>query len=286
MKIYRDYDRSELDAQYNLRAAFPDFPEHVKDWQERSAAVRSQLNWTLAVPYGMHPRMQLDVCRPAQPTGPVHVFFHGGYWQGMGREYFSFIAEHLAARGVVVVVPSYPLAPAASMGEIVDAARAAIVWTRRHAGDFGADCSQLSVAGHSAGGHLAALVSGFDGFARPSEGPPDMGCICISGIFDLEPIRLSYLNEALKLNEAEAAQHSPVKLNPPASVPLVLVVGGRETDEFHRQQRQYFDWCRELGHAASVLTVPDRHHFDIVSHVYSSATDTFSLIQHMIFRQA
>ena len=279
--------KTSLDAQYDLRAAFPDFPKHVQDWRRRSQASCRKLNWTLAIPYGEHASMKLDVCRPEHAAGPVHVFFHGGYWQAMGREFFNFIADSLIDAGVTVVIPSYPLAPAASMGEIVAAASAAMLWTRNHAVALGADPERISVSGHSAGGHLAALMCAKDwrnDLAGHAGNLASTG-VCISGIYDLEPIRGTHLNDTLQLQEEDVTAYSPVRLSTPRTAPpLLLVVGSKETDEFHRQQLHFGSRCLSQERSISTLTVPDKDHFEIVSDVYSTDTTAFAMLLHAIFR--
>jgi arylformamidase len=278
---------TRLDAQYNLRAAFPDFPKHVEDWQRRSETSCRQLNWTLAIPYGSHPSMKLDVCRPEQPAGPIHVFFHGGYWMAMGREFFKFIADPLIAIGVTVVIPSYPLAPAATMAEIAAAATAAMLWIRLHATELGADPQRISVSGHSAGGHLAALMSAKDWRNHSPDHRENLVStgICISGIYDLEPIRSTYLNDTLKLREEDVTAYSPLRLEmSPTAPPLLLIVGSKETEEFHGQQWSYARRCLARRRSMSALTVADRDHFEVVSDVFSIGTPAFAMLSHAIFR--
>ena len=278
--------KTSLDAQYDVRAAFPDFPKHVQEWRRRSEASCRKLNWTLAIPYGQHASMKLDVCRPEHAAGPIHVFFHGGYWQAMGREFFNFIADSLIDAGVTVVIPSYPLAPAASMGEIVAAASAAMLWTRNHAAALGADPERISVSGHSAGGHLAAMICAMDWRDHLPDQQENLAStgVCISGVYDLEPIKGTYLNDTLNLQEEDVTAYSPVRLiTPRTAPPLLLVVGSKETEAFHSQQLHFGNRCLVQKRSISAVTVPDKDHFEIVSEVYSTDTTAFAMLLHAIF---
>jgi arylformamidase len=267
--LYRDYDQAGLDAQYNLRLRHPDAEEHFEVWTARGGATRRRLEARLDLAYGPSAAETLDVFLPANAAGaqqpPIHVFIHGGYWQSRDKSDFSFVADGLVAAGAIVVVVNYALAPTVGMDEIVRQNRAAVAWTWRHAGDFGGDAERLYLSGHSAGGHLTAMLLAtdwpdFDGLP----GDTIKGGLAISGLYDLEAIRLCYLNEVLGLDAATAARLSPLGMAP-GSAGCVVAVGGGETDEFLRQSSGFAERWRQAGATLEELVPPGHNHFTIMN---------------------
>lgn len=263
--IFGAYDRKELDAQYNNRERFPDYAAYFRKWADDSERTRESLAGTLDVSYGEHPKQTLDIF-PADGTNvAINLFIHGGYWQSLDKSDFSYVARGFMPHDVTTVVINYALAPGDGMDEIVRQNRAAVAWTWKNAEAFGADRERIHVSGHSAGGHLVAMLLATDwtGFAPGL--PRDVvktGC-AISGLFDLEPIRLCYLNEVLGMDEAEAARNSPVRLSYPVATPLLIAVGSLESDEYHRQARAMETVWRDLGYPTEVMDAADLDHFTI-----------------------
>ena len=142
------------------------------------------------------------------------MFIHGGYWQALDRKDFSFVAERLVEAGAAVALVGYDLAPAVDMDTIVGQIRAAIAWLYRNADAHGFDPDRICLAGHSAGGHLAAMALATDWTAFGLPADLVKGVCAISGVFDLEPIRLCYLNEVVRLDAEQARRNSPVLLPP------------------------------------------------------------------------
>src|SRR5581483_3812481 len=194
---YRGMDRAALDAAYNNRAAVADSAAIIARWQEASARFRASHPGRLDLAYGDSPRERLDLFLAAEPNAPTFAFVHGGYWQMNDKEGFAFLAPGVLAQGVNVALIEYTLAPQARMDRIVAEVRRAAAWLAEHLGDFGADPGRLYVGGHSAGGHLTAMAMTLN---------PVRGGLAISGLYDLEPIRLCYLNDKLGLDPAEAAR--------------------------------------------------------------------------------
>lgn len=267
MPIFRDYDQAALDAQYNNRAAVPDAARYIERWPAASAAARARLGGRLDLAYGPHPRHRLDMF-PAKAGGraPVLAFIHGGYWQSLDKSVFSFVAAPFVEAGVTVAMLGYPIAPEAGMDEIVASIRLALLWLGRHAGEHGGDPQRLHLSGHSAGGHLTAYMMAEDWPAEPGLPAPLLkGGLALSGLYDLEPIRLSYLNKPLAMDAEVARRNSPVnRPGAPARQPLILAVGGAETDEFRRQQRDYAAQCRAAGWPVETIEVPGRNHFSVL----------------------
>ncbi len=258
--------RQHLDAQYNLRLRHPEFQDHFDRWQAQSAAVRRQWPCRLDLPYGQGPRQTLDVFPAASPGSPVVVFIHGGYWQNLDKRFFSFIAPAFLSRGAAVVLLNYGLAPAVDVDAMVAQVRRAFTWVFRHAAEFNGHPCRLHMVGHSAGGHLAAMCAATDWEAcEPALPPNPIQSLCtISGIFDLEPIRLSYLNAVLGLDKEAACRNSPLFHLPEHPLPLVAAVGEDETEEYHRQNAALAAAWRARDYPTLELCLPGLNHFTIV----------------------
>src|SRR5271169_4095157 len=222
--LYRGLDRTQLDTAYNNSAAVPERDAIVAGWAARSAQVRRERTGHLDLAYGDSPRERLDLFLAADPKAPTLAFVHGGYWQmnDLAKESFAFFAEGLLPLGINLAVIEYTLAPAARLDRIVAEMRRSVRWLAEHLAEYDADPTRLYVAGHSAGGHLTATTMPL---------PEVRGGIAISGIFDLEPIRLNYLNEKLGLDTAEAERNSPVRHLPAKAGELVVAYGTRELPE-------------------------------------------------------
>ena len=212
----------------------------------------------------------------------MHVFVHGGYWQRLDKADSSFVARALQPAGAAVVVINYALIPTVDMDELVRQCRASIVWVHRNAASFGGDPNRIFVSGHSAGGHLVAMLMSTDWKAFGNL-PADVikaGC-GISGLYDLEPIRLSYLNEVLKLTPEAARRNGPVHCPPPRSGPLLLTVGGLEGPEYHRQTAELAAVWRSRALPCQALDMPKHHHFSILAEL----EDPGSTLSRLLLRQ-
>ncbi|WP_290809635.1 alpha/beta hydrolase [Ferrovibrio sp.] len=263
-------DRATLDKLYNNRAAVPTHPQDIARWATESARARAELPHHADLAYGPHPREILDLFGLAAPGRPLLVFIHGGYWQAMSKGDASQIANGFVCDGLAnVALLNYPIGPEARMDQIVASIRRGILWLWQHAAEYGFDRDRIYVSGHSAGGHLAVMALLTDWPALDKAAPADLikGVLSISGLYDLQPIRQCYLNDKLGMDEAEAARNSPQAILPTntASMPrLVCAVGGAETPAFLQQQHDFVTgWSSHGGHVTAI-TVPDRHHFDIV----------------------
>lgn len=273
--VFRGFTPEELRAQYSAREAVPEHAAIFQRWRADSAAFREGATATdrahLDLRYGAGDRERLDLFLPVSPRpAPLHVFLHGGYWQSMDRRDFSFVAAPLTAAGRAVAVVGYPLCPDVGMSTIVAAVRGAVHWLLAHAEDLEIAAEALEVSGHSAGGHLAALLACTDWPARDRALPsrPIARIRPISGVFELEPLVHTPLNQALGLDRAAARALSPLRLAPPPEVTLEAWVGARESAEFRRQSREMAEHWRRAS-AASWHEVPDRNHFTILDALFS-----------------
>jgi arylformamidase len=253
--LYRGMDRAELDAAYNNTDAVPTVDAIRADWDARSASVRHNRRGLLDLAYGDAPRQRLDLFLADNPSAPTLMFIHGGYWQRNDKERYGFVVEGPLAHGINVAVVEYTLAPAARLDEIVAEIRRAVAWLTDHLGEYGADPGRLYVSGHSAGGHLTATTMGLGAVK---------GGMAISGLYDLEPIRLSYLNDKLRLDTDESRRNSPVLHLPAKAPPLIIAYGSAELPELCRQSNDYARAWKERGLPGRLLAVNGANHFTIL----------------------
>jgi hypothetical protein len=248
-------DRAQLDAAYNNGAAVPARDAIIADWAARSDRLRQQHQGHLDLRYGDSPRERLDLFLAADPQAPTLAFIHGGYWQMNNKEDYAFLGEGVLARGVNLALIEYTLAPSARLDRIVAEVRRAAQFLAEHLGDYGADPGRLYVSGHSAGGHLTAMTMPLR-VVR--------GGLAISGIYDLEPIRLNYLNEKLGLDPQEAERNSPFLHFPPMAGELIVAYGTKELPELCRQSIDYARAWVERGLAGHLLPIDGADHFTIL----------------------
>jgi acetyl esterase/lipase len=255
--LYRGMDRAALDAAYDNGAAVGPVKRerYVADRRIRSEAFRERHRGRIDVPYGAGARQRLDVYPCGAPGAPTLAFIHGGYWQSNDKEPLSYVGEALLPAGFNLVLVEYTLAPAARLDAIVAEVRTAVAWTIDHAKELGGDPARVFVAGNSAGGHLTAMAM---------QDPRVAGGLAISGLYDLEPIRLSYLNDKLRLDPAEAARNSPILNLPSRSAPLIVTVGLDELPELIRQSDEFAAAWQKRGLPGRYVPLAGHDHFSIV----------------------
>jgi arylformamidase len=249
--MYRGMDRAALDAAYNNGAAVKDSAQIVADWEARSARLRGRHNESMDLRYGKDERNRIDYFA-ARRDGPVLMFIHGGYWQNRAKELFAFVAEGPLAWGINVALIGYTLAPQKRLDGIVAEIHAAAGWLAQSIPMLGGDPKQLFVSGWSAGGHLTAMAMSH---------PAVRGGLAISGIYDLEPMRLSYINDKLRLDEDEARRNSPG----PTDKRLYVAYGADELPELCRQSEEF---AGKLSNT-ELLAVPRRNHFTVLEELAS-----------------
>jgi arylformamidase len=248
-------DRQSLDAAYNNSAAVADSEQYLADWLRRSEALRVRMPDHLNLVYGDAPRARLDFFTATRSGARTLLFFHGGYWQRNAKEGFSFVAEGPLAHGFNVAVAGYTLAPEATMDGIVREARISLHWLHQLLSKLGGNPARLYVGGWSAGGHLAAMLM---------DEPLVAGGLAISGLFDLEPIRLCYLNEKLGLDVEQARRNSPLLNLPARAAKLIIAYGAAELPELKRQSREFATGWRARGLPGEMIEVVDCHHYAVL----------------------
>jgi arylformamidase len=255
--VYADFDQAQLDAAYNNSAHVGQARRdaYVGAWMARSTELRGTLAHRHGLAYGPSPREVLDFVPCGKPGAPTFAFIHGGYWQLNDKESSFHLAAGVVPHGINFVNLDYTLAPAKRMTEICQEIRRAVDWLLANLASLGGDPNKLYVGGHSAGGHLTAIA-----LANPRVA----GGLAISGLFDLEPIRLSYLNKALGMDVLEARHNSPIHALPKSAGRLLVTVGGGELAELQRQSVEYYAAWRMAGLPGGFVPLPGHDHFSLL----------------------
>ena len=262
--IFRYWDQAELDRQMSARGTVPDVVPFMAAYGRESARMRAALRCETNVSYGPTPAERLDYF-PAEKSGsPIFVFIHGGYWRALDASDSSFMAKTFVEAGAAVVAINYALAPGASLQEIVRQCRAGLAWVYQNAARLNGDPTRIHVSGSSAGGHLGGMM--IAGGWQAGFGLPEnlvQSASLLSGLFDLEPVRLSNCNEWINLDAAGAMHLSPLLNLPSQPLPLVIAYAPNETEEFKRQSEIYAAACAARGSRVEIVLEPGTNHFDL-----------------------
>ncbi|HZH36212.1 MAG TPA: alpha/beta hydrolase [Flavisolibacter sp.] len=264
--VYQSHNQASLDNQYNNRLHVPNFQDYLDRWELWSRETERSLPVTKDMAYGNLPGERLDVYPSPHRHSKTLVFIHGGWWHLLDKALFHFLAAGFRPYGITTVLLTYPQAPKHSMDQIVGSCRKAVPWLYRHIADFNGDPEQLYVAGHSAGGHLTAMLAATDWKQGHSDVPEGVlkGACFVSGLFNLVPIQLSYLNTVLQMDKEMAVRNSPAGLEPFATCHLIVAVGEAETTAFRDQSNEFFSAWKDKHHAIQFLPLPGLNHFSVV----------------------
>ncbi len=265
--LYREFATQDaIDAEYNIELQVDDARTWFDFFVGESARARAEMDCLLDIAFGPTRAETLDIFPADDPGAPIVVFVHGGYWRRLSAKEFSFVARGPVARGMTVVVTNYALCPVVTIAEITRQSRAAVAWLWRSEGGFNGDRERIFVCGHSAGGHQVARLLGTDwagDYALPAE--TIKGGYALSGLFDLRPLRYSWLQPMLQLDGDMVEAESPLFHLPQSAPPLIADVGALESTEFHRQSRTLVEAWQERGLDARYLQQEGRHHFSVIA---------------------
>ena len=258
-------DKAVLTRAYNNRELVPEHAQFFARWQESSARARSSLKARLDLRYGDRPGETLDLFPAKNGDGSCMMFIHGGYWRSLDKKDFSFIAPAWVEAGVTLAVVNYDLCPKVAMDEIVRQMLRASRWLWLNAGEHGIDQDRLYVSGHSAGGHLTAMMMCALWPQLDARLPKDLwkGGLAISGIYDLRPLlEVDFLQTDLRLDPALALRLSPAFLPTATRAPVMTCVGGDESSEFLRQNALL--GARWKSTFAGDIAMPGKNHFSVM----------------------
>ena len=283
LTFHTKFSVEDFDSQYNLRSKRPDYESTViPEWIERSGKVRSDFSGMLDIRYGAGQKQQLDLFRVSKKDAPTLVYFHGGYWQRGDKSIYSFLAPSFNSREINFVTVGYDLCPAVTITEISAQAREALKFIWQSSNMLGINRNFLTVMGHSAGGHITQMMMGTNWPAYSNDLPTDLikAGVPISPLSLLEPVRLTEaLNVGIRMDAKEAESESPMINHPPSTdAPQLVVVGGDETEEFHRQAKMYVEAFSTQKRLIEMYTVPGVDHFDELNILADKDSEFFSKI--------
>lgn len=245
-------EREAFDRALDTAGTVSNIEEIRQSWLDRSQALRQGCPFLADLAYATTSRARLDFYPASPARAPTLMFFHGGFWRRNSKEDFAFVAQGALARGFNVAIVGYTLAPQARLGEIVREARAAATWLYDNLDAMGQDSRRLYAAGWSAGGHLASMIT---------DHPAIKGALAASGIYELDPIKRSSFNEAIRLDDEDVERYSPIRCLPRKASPLVVAFGQDELPEFRRQSTAYFEAWRSQDLPGRLIELPSCHHY-------------------------
>lgn len=268
---FEDLERRSVE--YNARDSVPDFDACVREYAHLSSAAKAACVGIYDLQYGLAAAERLDlfpVPIPRQPS-PLFIFIHGGYWRSQSKEDAALMAKAFTDMGIAVATLEYTLLPCATLPEVVREVRSAVAWLHKNVSKFGVNPSQFYVGGSSAGAHLVGMLLASH-WQEEFDIPSDLikGAVALSGLFDIEPLCDIGPNEWLRLESNQAQALSPIHLVPDIAPPLILAVGGLETEGFKRQTKAYEAAWKAKGHSVLTVAAPDRNHFNLLSELSRS----------------
>jgi arylformamidase len=268
---WRSMSQSERDLGFNNGVAVAGSADIVADWERRSLEMRERYSAHLDLRYGSRERNRIDFLKAGEQA-PTLLFIHGGYWQHRAKEVFTLFAAGPMAHGINVALIGYTLAPDATLDQIVGETSDGLDFLARHLPGLGGDAGRIVVCGWSAGGHLAAMALSH---------PQVKAGIGISGIYDLDPIRHSYLNVKLRLDGPMSRRNSPVAQAGGATKPLALVVGQAELPLLRKQTADFASHRARYGLPVMYEEIPGANHFTIMNEMISPTGRITMLIRQM-----
>jgi acetyl esterase/lipase len=273
---WRAMSQEALDRGLNNGEAVKGSADIVAGWDARSADLRKRVSGHLDLRYGPRERNRIDYFKAAA-NAPTLLFIHGGYWQHRAKETFALFAEGAMVNGINVALIGYTLAPDATLDQIVAEIHAGIDFLVPQLPALGGDGKGIVVSGWSAGGHLTAMA-----LANPNV----RAGLGISGIYDLEPIRHSYLNVKLGLDEAASRRNSPMMLAGGPMKPLSLAVGSAELPLLRKQTADFAGHRARYGLPVTYEEIPGADHFTIMNEMLAPAGRLTALIRQLFEQTA
>ena len=251
---WHQMDRQTLNDSYDNHKAIPESAAMFRVWTERSKAFRSAHPQYLDIPYGPHEREKIDYFS-AGPNTPVVIFIHGGFWQQYSKNIFAILAEGYLNQGISVAMVDYPIAPQANMDQIVASAANAVQFIGQHIPQWGGNPENVVLSGWSAGGHLA--ITSMNGMKIKA-------VVATSGIYELEPLIATFLNDNLQMNLEIAKRNSPLLHLPKGKTPIYIFVGESELSEMRRQSYDFADKLKAINYPVVFTEISGKNHFTML----------------------
>jgi arylformamidase len=270
--VYRNMTAATVGDEYQPALHVPTVQTDIEEYRIRGDAARRVLHHQRLV-YGDHPDEWLWYVPSTRPHGPLLIFFHGGYWRRLSADDGCLLSESANVHGVAFASVNYSLCPHVGLEVLIEQAQRAVSFLINQSQRLGHSAHAIHVSGHSAGGHLAAMVAVHD--------PRPAGFIFLSGVFDLEPIVWTPINDDVRLSVEDARQMSPLFLQLANSAARQIVaVGSMESTEFHRQSQEWADRRAAVPGATVPLfvTVEGRHHFNVMDDLLDPSTKLGAIV--------
>ncbi|WP_171133617.1 MULTISPECIES: alpha/beta hydrolase [unclassified Ruegeria] len=265
--LYRGFSQDELEQAYSPSSMVGgDISPYLASYAALSAQARADNTVRENLRYGDAPTQVLDFFPARDANAPLHVFIHGGYWRALSQRDSAVMAPAIVDAGQCFATLNYTLAPDARLPQMISECRDALLWLAQEAQALGIDPRRITLSGHSAGAHLAAMVMATSADALAKAGLRLREVILISGVFDLEPISLVSVNEPLQLTPVDIHDLSPILRLPTPGPHYHVTVAEHDTPEFIRQSRDYAEALRKAGHSVSFELQRGMQHFDIIMH--------------------
>lgn len=272
--LYRHFEtQAQIDAQYNPAIHLADATAPGKHYAEQAALARRRLRCELDVAYGPSLAETLDIFPAETTNAPVFVFLHGGYWRALSSKDFSGVALGLQPLGITTVVVNYALCPHVTIDEITRQTRAAVAWTLRNIARYGGDPTRVALGGHSAGAHLTAMclqTAWVEDYGLPHD--PLVAAMLISGIYDIAPLRYSYLQPMIQLDDGVIRRNSPLFGVRPCATPIWTNWGAEESAEFARQAASFHQAWLAAGNQGELSDLADADHYRAIHGLESSSS--------------
>lgn len=265
----------DWDKAYDNRASVTDFGEYLEKWKTEAAQFRDEMSaedrCRLSLSYAPRERNVADLFMPKSEVKGLVIYVHGGYWRALDKSYWSHLSKGALEDGWAFAVPSYTLAPQARISEITQEIAKAIAFLAREVP------GEIRLIGHSAGGHLVARM-----ICETSDLPLSVSSriahtVAVSGVFDLEHLPKTEMNNDLRIDEAEIASESPARLKPVSGKSITCLVGGNELAEFQRQNTLLEPW-QSNGVSVATVTSTGHHHFNVVEPLQERGSEILRLL--------
>lgn len=256
------------DKQFDLKRIYHSRPYYLGINSLQSFIASKRLNCELDIPYGVTDGQKVDVFPAAEKNSPVFIFIHGGYFKALDKKHYRFIASNLTKKEYTTVLVNYDLAPQVTVAEIVKQVIDAFCWIVDNVAQWNGDISKTTLCGHSVGAFLAAKILEQEAFNQSEVAIEKT--LLLSGLYDLEPMKRSYLNKDLYLTREDVTALSPIYFQLQQNSRVLICVGEDETNEFVRQSSLYADKLTTDKYDNQLLVLPQTNHYRMMRYLAGS----------------